>query len=224
MTDGKRLFIYSSGRQKRGEDPMVREARALDSARGDVTRQARHEVHEPQLLQTRPETTELGSHAVRKCLMQGTIPMPIRVISSMMNHEFQPAGVSGAWRGCSTSSLCSSPAAKLELHNALDNTNNAANKATRAIADHIHMQPYAYPPGLQPITIPASLGMGDFAALQLAFGGSALPACKRISKHKALGPSSIELGPSKAWIEIEDEHNYCAAHLNTYHDPTGPVI
>lgn len=118
---------------------MVREGASARSSKSDVTEQARHEVREPQVLQTRPETTVARSHAARKCLMQGTIPMSIRVISSMLNHEFQPTGASGAWRGCATSLSCSSPAAKLQLHNAEGDTNNAANKATRAIADRIHM-------------------------------------------------------------------------------------
>jgi hypothetical protein len=72
--------------------------------------------------------------------MQGTIPMPIRVISSMLNHEFQPAGVAGH-SGAGYVTARNSPAAKLKLHHAGGNTNKAANKATRAaIVGHIHMQ------------------------------------------------------------------------------------
>lgn len=59
----------------------------------------------------------LRSHAASKCLMQGTIPMPIRVIFSMLNHKFQPAGGSGAWRGYDTSSLEASPRPSLSSHN-----------------------------------------------------------------------------------------------------------
>jgi hypothetical protein len=91
------------------------------------------------MLQTRPETTVLKSHAASKRLMQGTIPMPIRVISSMLNDRVPACGSSGAWRG-SYVTACSSPAAKLKLQNAEGNTNKAANKATRAIVGHLHMQ------------------------------------------------------------------------------------
>jgi len=62
--------------------------------------------------------------------------MPIRVISSMLNHRVPACG---AWRGSYVIG-CSSPAAKLKLQNAEGNTNKAANKATRAIAGHHHMQ------------------------------------------------------------------------------------
>lgn len=64
--------------------------------------------------------------------------MPIRVISSMFELVVEPA-VEPRYAPLCYVTVCNSPAAKPELHNAESNTNKAANKAMQAITSHLHM-------------------------------------------------------------------------------------